>query len=110
MDLTSAKFKPWRNGTKDNSKGYGLCVAKKFVMLFSKSWSNIIVQVWYKNDFEEIPFNLTEKFWTTCSDMQNNAIKKWFEKSGIINWEGKKREFKTLYLGDNKFQISLDGE
>lgn len=107
MTLNDVKFKPWRNGTNDNSTGYGLCVSKKYTHLFQRKWKTVVVIISCSGKSEEIEFNLNKTFWTTCPDLKNIKVKKWLEISGNINWEGRKPELKTAYLGDNKFKVFL---
>ena len=107
MTLSDVKFKPWRNGKKDSSTGYGLCVSKKYRNLFPKNWANIIVTICYENESETITFNLKDTFWTKCPDLKNNSVRKWFELSGIIHWSERKPELKTTYLGENEFRVDL---
>jgi len=107
MTLNDVKFKPWRNGPKNGSTGYGLCVSKNYAKIFPKDWKSIIVTVKNNDESEDIEFNLNATFWTTCPDLKNNKIKKWLIKSNTINWDGKKPEFITNYVGENHFIIKL---
>lgn len=106
MNLTDVKFKPWRNGTERNSTGFGLCVAKKYTSLFPKEWNQVIIEIVYQKESETLCFNLNATFWTTCPDIKNVRMRKWFQKASIT-WQGEKPEFETVYLGDNKFRIIL---
>lgn len=106
MDLNDVVFKPWRNGTESDSTGYGLCVSKEHAKLFPKTWRQVIVEVVYKEESETLCFNLNDTFWTTCPDIKNVRMREWFKKAGIT-WNGKKPEFETVYLGDNRFRIIL---
>ncbi len=106
MDLNDVRFKPWRNGTESNSTGYGLCVAKKYAKLFPKEWRQVAVEVAYQGESEILYFNLNPTFWTTCPDIKKVRMREWLKKAGIT-WKGKKPEFETVYLGDNKFKIVL---
>ena len=107
MTLNDVNFKPWRNGSKDSSTGYGFCISKKYRNLFPRNWSNIIVLICYGNESELIVFNLKDTFWSTCPDLKNNSVRKWFEASGILRWSGRKPELRTTYLGENKFKVDL---
>lgn len=107
MTLNDVRFKPWRSGRKNSSTGYGLCVSKKYAQLFPKDWESIVVTICCKGMSETLKFNLTKTFWTTCPDIKNSRTKYWLELSGHINWEGKKPEFQTSYLGENKFKVTL---
>ena len=104
--LNDVVFKPWRNGTESDSTGYGLCVSKEHAKLFPKTWRQVIVEVVYKEESETLCFNLNDTFWTTCPDIKNVRMREWFKKAGIT-WNGKKPEFETVYLGDNRFRIIL---
>ena len=106
MDLNDVRFKPWRNGTECNSTEYGLCVSKEHAKLFPKEWRQVVVEVVYKEESETLYFNLNDTFWDPCPDIKNVKVRKWFEKAGIT-WQGKKPEFETVYLGDNRFRIIL---
>ncbi len=107
MTLNDVKFKPWRNGSKNKSTEYGLCVSKEHALLFPKAWNSIIVTVTKDNESEDISFNLKSTFWTTCPDIKNIKIKKWLILSNTIGWEGKKPLFNTSYIGDNHFKIQF---
>ena len=37
MTLNDVNFKPWRNGSKDSSTGYGFCISKKYRNLFPRN-------------------------------------------------------------------------
>lgn len=34
MTLNDVNFKPWRNGSKDSSTGYGFCISKNTEIFF----------------------------------------------------------------------------
>ena len=106
MNLNDVRFKPWRNGTECNSTGYGLCVSKKHAKLFPREWKQVVVEVVYQGESETLYFNLNPTFWTTCPDIKNVRMREWFEKANI-KWNGRKPEFETVYLGNNKFRIIL---
>lgn len=106
MNLNDVRFKPWRNGTECNSTGYGLCVSKEHAKLFPKEWRQVVVEVVYQEESETLYFNLNPTFWTTCPDIKNVRMREWFKKANI-KWNGRKPEFETVYLGNNKFRIIL---
>lgn len=102
-------WKGWNNGSKlASGSGYGLRMsANDRDSHFKKKLKSVTIRLPHAGQYQVVNVNITDSFWSRCSEVRSKEIGKWLISNGYAPWPmGSPPKFTVEQIGDRIFELN----